>query len=453
MVRSSAARYCDQPQDGEVLDKPALIRTVGLFLPATITWLLWLWRQPGQRRAAGALLACAWNFPALLLLNVLAFRFGWWRFEAQGGLLLGLPVDLYLGWILLWGAIPAFAMPSLDLGLTLSFLLILDLVWMPTPEPVVQLGERWLVGEFLGLLVCLLPAQSLARWTSDQSHLPARATLQVIAFSGLTLGVLPTIILQLTGGAWQALTQRSLWLNGIALQILAVPAILGLSAVQEFVQRGTGTPVPYDPPRKLVTSGVYAYLSNPMQTSLLLIFVGWGFLLESWWVSAAGLVGALYSAGFAAWSERGDMAQRFGEDWMDYARGVRPWIPRWRPWVAPKQTARLYLAESCLPCSQLAHWFQCRRPVGLALLAAEAHPSRDLNRLTYDPCDGSPVEEGLAALARGLEHLHFGWALGAWFLRLPVICHLVQLLVDAVGDDARQRPRRTKGAQSPRPKP
>ena len=46
--------------------------------------------------------------------------------------------------------------------------------------------------------------------------------------------------------------------------------MLGLSAVQEFVTRGRGTPIPFDPPRHIVTTGVYAYVANPMQLSAVL---------------------------------------------------------------------------------------------------------------------------------------------------------------------------------------
>ncbi len=419
------------------MEAAALIRTLGLFLPASGALLLWAWRRPGRSLAAGVLLACAWNIPSLLGLHVLASAFDWWSFEAQGGLLLGLPVDLYLGWALLWGALPALAAPRLNLGLLLALMLAFDLVWMPLAEPVVQLGDRWLVGEILGLLVCLLPAQLLARWTRAGRHLAARATLQATAFSGLMLGVIPAVILQLTGDSWGTIASRPTWATGLALQLIALPAVVGLSAVQEFASRGGGTPVPYDPPRRLVTSGVYAYLANPMQASMSLMFLGWGFLLGSAWVAAAGVIGAVYSAGLAAWSERDDMAGRFGEDWRRYRLAVRPWIPRWRPWIPDGRHAKLFLAEFCVPCSQLAAWFGARNPAGLRLLAAEDYPGPELRRLTYLPADGAPAEQGMAALARGLEHLHLGWAFVGWTIRLPFTLPFLQLLVDAVGEDAR----------------
>lgn len=41
--------------------------------------------------------------------------------------------------------------------------------------------------------------------------------------------------------------------------------------------RGGGTPVPCDPPKRLVSTGPYAYIGNPMQTAMALI-LGWAFI-------------------------------------------------------------------------------------------------------------------------------------------------------------------------------
>src|SRR5262249_17804827 len=58
--------------------------------------------------------------------------------------------------------------------------------------------------------------------------------------------------------------------------------------------------------------------------------------------------------------------------------------------------------------------------------------------ITYEPADGSRSASGVAAIARGLEHIHLGWALVGFFLRLPVVCQLCQLLADASGAEPRR---------------
>jgi len=423
------------------VNRALLVRAAGLYLPLAATVALWLWRKPDLRERAAVLLSAAWNLPALLLLHALALRFGWWRFEAEGGLFLGLPVDLYLGWALLWGPAAVLAFPRLPLAGVLAIGALLDVVLMPASRPVLVLGNAWLLGEAVGLSLALLPAQLFARWTRQDRHLAARASLQVALFCGLALGVAPAVILHQTGGSLLSFLKQPAWLLGLGLQLVAVAAIPGLSAVQEFCARGFGTPLPYDPPRRLVTSGVYAYVANPMQLSMSLVLLFVGLLLESVWIAAAGLVSFAYGAGLAAWHEDDEIARRFGAAWMEYRRHVRCWLPRWRPWSP--SPARLFVAESCGPCSEVGTWLRRRRPLGLEILAAEDHPARDLARMTYETADGKS-EQGVAAFARALEHIHLGWALVGWTTRLPLLRPVIQLVLDACGAGPRAIGRRAE---------
>lgn len=383
-----------------------VIRTLGLFVPLAIAAGLWLWRSPSPAERAAALLATLWNVPALLVVHLFATRSGWWQFDAQEGLLLGLPVDLYLGWAVLWGAIPSLAFPSLHLVLVAAIMLSGDLVFMPVASPAIEVGKNWLLGEVLGLGLCLAPAQLLSRWTSQDNHLAPRVVLQALCFAGLLLFVVPAIILEQTGGSWRPLLDRPAWINGLGLQLLALPVIVGLSAVQEFAERGKGTPVPYDPPKRLVTSGVYAYLANPMQVSMSILLAGWGIFLESALLTTAGFVSLAYSAGLASWDEGGQLAERCGAAWAAYRQAVRPWWPRWQPYVQGHEgssggaVARLYVAEGCAQCAELGRWVLRHRPIGLVIVAAEDHPNRDLYRLTYEAGDRSYETEGIAAFAR-----------------------------------------------------
>ena len=84
-------------------------------------------------------------------------------------------------------------------------------------------------------------------------------------------------------------------------------------------------------------------------------------------------------------------------------------------------------------CSQLGVWITRRSPVALQIVAAEEHPRRTLFRMTYDPQDGTAEEDGIAALGRALEHIHLGWALVGWTIRIPLMKHFIQMTADAVG--------------------
>src|SRR4051812_15962774 len=85
----------------------AILRAIALYVPMAATVAVWCWRRPDQRLGAAAALAFLWNLPALWLLRRVAPQGHWWGYEAEGGLLNGMPGEALLGWALLWGALPA----------------------------------------------------------------------------------------------------------------------------------------------------------------------------------------------------------------------------------------------------------------------------------------------------------------------------------------------------------
>jgi protein-S-isoprenylcysteine O-methyltransferase Ste14 len=430
------------------MDRVVVLRAGVLYIPLCLTAIAWLLSSPGPRDRAAALLATAWNIPALLGLHVAALHFGWWSYGVSDATLAGFPVDLYVGWAVAWGALPVLVGRRIPVPAIVFVALGLDLAAMPRLEPVLHLGLTWLVGEAVAIAVCLIPAQLFGAWTRRDTHLSYRATLQAIAFGGLAFGVLPEIILSQSGGSWARLVSRPGWTTGLLLQLVAFAGLLGVSAVQEFATRGGGTPVPFDPPKRIVTTGPYAYVRNPMQLSAALVMITWGAMLGSGWVMAAGVMAVVYGSGFAAGDEGADLERRFGAGWHSYSSQVRSWIPRWRPVAhAHRSTgalgssndaggldgATLYVAEECGPCSEVRAWFEARSPVGLQIVAAERHPTRSLTRITYDPGDGSAERVGVAALGMALEHVHLGWAMMGMFMRLPGVCWLLQVMTDASG--------------------
>jgi protein-S-isoprenylcysteine O-methyltransferase Ste14 len=422
-----------------MIDRYLLVRAASLYIIVMLTIGVCAWRRPSTRDVSGAVLATLWNLPTLLALHLAAARLGWWRFDADGGLLLGMPVDLYLSWAWMWGAGVALAMPRAPLLIVVMTALAVDLVLMPAASPVLQLGPAWLTGEAAGIIAALVPGQLLARWTARQERLGARVVLQAVAFAGLVFFILPAVAIEGSGSRWLNPLDRPLWQLSIVFQVLAVPAVVGLTAVQEFATRGFGTPVPFDPPKRLVTTGIYAYVRNPMALSAVVLLLLSGLVLHNLWVSAAGVMAHLYSIGLAGWDEDEDLRHRFGDRWTVYRRNVPRWIPRLTPWHAPGEPpARLYVAEGCDMCQGVRRWLEQRNPQDLEIVAAQCHVSGALTRVTYEPADKEGAVTGVAALARALEHIHLGWTLLGCALRLPGVCQLAQVLVDASGGGPRR---------------
>lgn len=315
-----------------------LVRATALYLPIVVTVALVIHRQPDRRRVAAAVLATAWNLPALLAVNLVAQTLGWWRFQADAVTVSGVPVDLWVGWAVLWGAVPILATTD-RLVLCGVVLFAADLVLMPLAEPVVALDASWLVGEGVALAGCLLPGLVLGRWTAAGERVGGRAVLQVVGFTGLVAFVLPSVVFAATGESWAPLLSRPIWQLVLAGLIAAPAGALAVQAVREFADHG-GTPVPLDPPTRLVTSGPYAYVANPMQLGGTVVLATEGVLLASPMIVAAAVMAAVFSTGIAAWSEQHDLDQRFGPAWHEYRRMVRPWLPRWHPAPARRAFSR-----------------------------------------------------------------------------------------------------------------
>jgi protein-S-isoprenylcysteine O-methyltransferase Ste14 len=302
---------------------PALIRGVAFFVPllATLALAASRRRKLTDPELAAVIVATAWNVCTIFALNQLAIRLGWWTFDAEGAMAAGVPVDLWLGWALLWGAVPALVprlgtAGSAGIAGVVAVLGLLDLALMPLAAPVVQLGENWLTGELAGILAALVPAQLLARWTLARRRLWLRVAAQAGLAIGLMFG-LPIYLLEIDFLRLLPLTPA-----------LAAPAALGLAAVWEFASRGRGTPLPYDPPRTLVTTGPYTWVRNPMQLSMMLIYL----VLAAGLADVRMLAGAgfafCYGAGLASWHEGGKLAEAYGDRWRAYQAKVRPWMPR-----------------------------------------------------------------------------------------------------------------------------
>ena len=352
-----------------------------------------------------------------------------------GPLVLGTPPALLLGRVLLGGFVTALCFSFVPIGPLYVFALAFDLAGTALAGGVVTI--RTLPAQALLVAIYFIPAQLFARWTRENRNLRTRAWLHPVFYAGLLLGVLPALILACGGGTWSVPFARSSFLNKLYLQMLFVPAILLLHSVQEFARRGYGTPMPADPPERLVTSGIYAYVANPMQIGKFLAVAGWGWFWWNPWIVAAALAGLAYSVGIASPREEREMAQRFPKAWPMYRQEVGRWRVRWKPYHASLASgtplARLYLRLECAPCRQMAEWIGRQAPVGLQVLPIE--PERMLSRITYDPGDGGEIEYGIAGVARALEHIHFGLAMIAGMLRLPGIAWLAQVVTDALNPE------------------
>ncbi|MBN2588073.1 MAG: isoprenylcysteine carboxylmethyltransferase family protein [Candidatus Fermentibacteraceae bacterium] len=117
-------------------------------------------------------------------------------------------------------------------------------------------------------------------------------------------------------------------LRYLGLVPLALGACIALWCVMEFVVRGRGTPAPFDPPVQLVCQGPYRYVRNPMYIGMLLVLAGEAVLMSSLFVLFYALLLWIASHLFVVFWEEPRLRRRFGENYADYLKTVRRWLPR-----------------------------------------------------------------------------------------------------------------------------
>jgi protein-S-isoprenylcysteine O-methyltransferase Ste14 len=158
---------------------------------------------------------------------------------------------------------------------------------------------------------------------NSSRSLPFRAAFAVLALPGMVAGVIPWWIHQGTErvplfiGRWMGM--------GLGLAFGIPGFLIFASTVIEFFRRGHGTLAPWDPPRALVATGLYAWCRNPMYVGVLLMIWGQG----AWWRSGEVVIyGYCIAVMFhlrVLLYEEPWLARTFPAEWEGYRTRVKRW--------------------------------------------------------------------------------------------------------------------------------
>lgn len=162
------------------------------------------------------------------------------------------------------------------------------------------------------------------------------ASRDATAAVGLVLRNLAfAVVVPGAGGAyvpWLILTRDGGRLPAVAAWYAALVIIAGVCLYAwcafAFGHTGRGTPGIWDAPRRVVATGPYTFVRNPIYLAALLIVSG-----EAWLFESPSLL--LYAAGLAAafhvlivGYEEPRLRARFGEPYVAYCHAVPRWLPR-----------------------------------------------------------------------------------------------------------------------------
>ena len=152
-----------------------------------------------------------------------------------------------------------------------------------------------------------------------------RTVLFTLMVPGLVTGLLPYALVTYRPDLLRFETGFSGWLGLIP---LLIGASLYLICAWDFTFTGRGTPAAYDPPKELVTVGLYRWVRNPMYVGIILLLVGQGLLYGSGVVLL--LAGGFWLVVhlFITLYEEPHLSRKFGDSYQEFLRAVPRWLPR-----------------------------------------------------------------------------------------------------------------------------
>jgi protein-S-isoprenylcysteine O-methyltransferase Ste14 len=160
--------------------------------------------------------------------------------------------------------------------------------------------------------------------TQAPSGLRWKAIFAFVTLPGVMTGIFPFLIIRADGTA----------ASGSAIGYF--PIVLGfmllVACVRDFCVVGRGTLAPWNPPKHLVTVGLYRYVRNPMYVAMTILLIGWSIVLPSQWliVYLVGLWIAFHLR--VVLYEEPRLLTLFGAEWQAYQKNVPRWIPRPSAW-------------------------------------------------------------------------------------------------------------------------
>ena len=145
---------------------------------------------------------------------------------------------------------------------------------------------------------------------------------------GVLLGYLPWQVLRLDAIIGEYL-DTLLTYSGVLLFVIG--ASLLFSGAYYLVLRGDGTPLPFDPTKRMVVAGPYAHIQHPMALGLLAMAFAEALWLHSPSLGVYALLLTVLANLYLIYIEEPGLEKRFGEDYRAYQAAVPRWLPFRRP--------------------------------------------------------------------------------------------------------------------------
>ncbi len=154
----------------------------------------------------------------------------------------------------------------------------------------------------------------------------AKSALNAVLFFSIFMIALPWL-------AHQLLPMPLPLPSGIRTGLAGVLAFMGiavwLACLDTFSRHGRGTPLPADAPRRLVTTGLFRRVRNPIMAAELSVIWAEALYLAGLGVTLYAIAMTVTAHWMVVHIEEPELRERFGQSYADYCRDVPRWLPGW----------------------------------------------------------------------------------------------------------------------------
>lgn len=155
------------------------------------------------------------------------------------------------------------------------------------------------------------------------------SALFLVAAPGTIAGLVPWMI---TYWRFQPAVFELEWTRLAGAVLIAAGLTPLLDSFARFALQGGGTPAPIAPPERLVVTGFYRHVRNPMYVGVVTMIFGQALLFADARLATWGAFIWLAFHAFVVAYEEPTLKDSFGSEYEAYCRHVPRWRPRLRAW-------------------------------------------------------------------------------------------------------------------------
>ena len=232
-----------------------------------------------------------------------------------------LKVDLNGRW---WVSTTAFVSlyPSLY---CFNVSIITDEAWVSTALMFSLTGSLYLCSSVLGKTeeepLLIRPVEL------TKTNALVKTGVQVVTFWTTFLVIYPKAILAIERKL-ELPNVTVMYAEPVSAVLFIAASILGIAAAYQMAAKGSGTPLPSATANKLVVSGPYSIVRNPMAVAGISQGLAVALLLGSLGTAVYCVLGAVLWHLVVRPLEEIDLADRFGDRYQNYRSSVSLWLPR-----------------------------------------------------------------------------------------------------------------------------